>query len=136
MDEPRWVSRRVADAIHEDQLSEHGGLAGIRDEGAIESALARPRHQHAYAGEDTNVGEDTDVAALAAAYGFGLCQGHGYRDGNKRTAFQVMYVFLGLNGHRLEAPEPEVVEVMMDVAGGELDEEELAAWIRAHTERH
>lgn len=129
MDEPRWVSRRVVDAIHEDQLSEHGGLAGIRDEGAIESALARPRHQHAYAGEETN------IAALAAAYGFGLCTNHGYRDGNKRTAFQVMYVFLGLNGHQFEAPEPQVVEVMLDVARGELDEEKLAAWIRAHTER-
>ena len=117
MDKPRWVSRRMADAIHEDQLSEHGGLAGIREEGAIESGLARPRHRYAYAEEET------DAAAMAAAYGFGLCRGHGYRDGNKRTAFQVMYVFLRLNGRRLDAPEPEVVEVMLDVASGKLDEE-------------
>lgn len=129
MEEPRWVSRRIADAIHEDQLAEHGGLAGVRDEGAIESALARPRHRWAYAGGEE---EALDFAALAAAYGYGLCTSHGYRDGNKRVAFQVMYVFLGLNGHRLEAPGPEVVEVMMDVARGELKEEELAAWIRAH----
>ena len=129
MDEPRWVSRRMADAIHEDQLSEHGGLAGIREEGAIESGLARPRHRYAYAEEET------DAAAMAAACGFGLCRGYGYRDGNKRTAFQVMYVFLRLNGRWLDAPEPEVVEVMLDVASGKLGEEQLAAWIRAHTER-
>lgn len=127
MDEPKWVSRRVAHAVHEDQLAEHGGLAGVRDEGAIESALARPQNRWAYA-------EEEDLAMLAAAYGYGLCTSHGYHDGNKRVAFQVMYVFLGLNGQRLEAPEPEVVEVMLDVARGELSEDELAAWVRTHME--
>ena len=126
MDEPRWVSRRMTDAIHEDQLSEHGGLAGVRDDGAVESALAKPRQRFSYA-------EETDLAALSAAYGVGLCKGPGYLDGNKRTAFQVIYVFLGLNGRRLEAPEPEVVKVMVDVASGALKENELATWIRAYT---
>lgn len=129
MDEPRWLSRRMVDTIHEDQLAEHGGLAGGRDENTLESVLMRPRQRWHYTGED----EATDLAALAAAYGYGLCSSHAYRDGNKRVAFQAMYVFLGLNGRQLEAPEPEVVKVMLDVGRGALGEDELAEWLRAHT---
>jgi death-on-curing protein len=121
--EPRWVDRVVVDAVHWDQLREHGGLAGIRDEGALESALARPRHKWHY--EDI-----TDLAGLAAAYGFGLCRNHPYRDGNKRVAFLVMAVFLGLNGLSLKADDAEVVTVMLALADGGLSEKELAAWIR------
>lgn len=128
MDEPRWLSRRMIDTIHEDQLAEHGGLASVRDANALESALMRPRQQWHYTGGD----EATDLAALAAAYGYGLCTSHGYRDGNKRVAFQAMYVFLGLNGRSLDAPEPEVADVMLEVASGNTEEDELAAWVRAH----
>jgi death on curing protein len=123
--EPRWVERLVVDAVHLDEVREHGGLAGIRDENALESALARPRQKWQYAPE-------ADLSTLAAAYGFGLCQSHPYRDGNKRVAFVVMVVFLELNGIRFEATEPDVVTTMLAVAGGQLSEKDLAEWLRAH----
>jgi death-on-curing protein len=119
------VSRLVLDAIHFDQLREHGGLAGIRDENALEAALARPRqrwhHEHR-----------TDFAGLAAAYGWGLVTSHPYRDGNKRTAFLAMAVFLGLNGFDLEATQEEVVIMMLTAAAGGLTEDQLREWVRAH----
>ena len=127
MDEPKWIGRTLLDAMHADQLRQHGGLPGIRDEGLIESALSRPRHKWTY-------GEAEDLADLAAAYGFGLGKNHGYYDGNKRIAFVAMYTFLGVNGLRLKAPEPEAVRVMLDVASGALLENDLAAWVRAHAE--
>ena len=111
--------------MHHDMLRTHGGLSGVRDENALESALARPRHRWAYA-------RNSDFATLAASYGFGLARSHGYRDGNKRTAFLVMAVFLGLNGFDLEAPEAEVVTVMLKLAAGTTSEAELARWLRAH----
>ena len=125
MREPRWVERLVVDAVHWDQIREHGGLAGIRDESALESALARPRHKWHYE-------ETTDLTTLAAAYGFGLCRNHPYRDGNKRVAFVVMVVFLELNGLILKADETEVVSAMLALAGGKLSEKELANWLREH----
>ena len=125
MAEPRWLSRRLVDAIHRDQLRQHGGRPGVRDDDALESALARPRNRWLYEA-------DSDAAALAAAYGFGLATSHAYVDGNKRVAFMALYVFLGLNGRDLDAPEPEVVEVMLALASGELAEEALAAWVREH----
>ena len=123
--EPQWVERVVVDAVHLDQLREHGGLPGIRDEDALESALARPRNQWHYQAA-------TDVAALAAAYGWGLANNHPYRDGNKRIAFLTMAIFVELNGHELEAPEEEVVQVMLAVADRRCTEGEFAEWIRAH----
>ena len=123
MDEPIWLRRRDCDAMHLDQLREHGGVFGTRDENALESALARPRNKWSY--EPT-----TSLAALAAAYGYGLAANHGYNDGNKRIAFVAMYTFLGLNGWDLEAPEPEVVEMMLALAGGQLDESELTIWLQ------
>jgi death-on-curing protein len=126
MDDPRWLPRKVVDAIHDDQLNQHGGLPGGRDEGAVESALARPKHLQRY-------GDDPSVARLAAAYGVGLARNHGYRDGNKRTAFMAMYVFLRLNGRRIDAKEAVVVDLMKAVAQGDCDEEELAAWLEEHT---
>ena len=123
--EPQWVERVVVDAVHLDQLREHGGLPGIRDENALESALARPRNQWHYQAA-------TDVAALAAAYGWGLANNHPYRDGNKRIAFLAMAIFVELNGHRLEAPEEEVVQAMLAVADRRCSEGEFAEWIRAH----
>ena len=124
MREPRWVPRLVLDAVHLDQLREHGGLPGLRDENALQSALARPRQKWAY-------DPDSDFAQLAAAYGFGIASSHPYHDGNKRAAFLAMAIFLGLNGYEIEAQEPEVVTVMVALAAGRLTETELAEWLRA-----
>lgn len=123
--EPLWVDRVVVDAVHVDMLRTHGGLRGIRDENALESALARPRHRYAYA-------RRADLPALAASYGYGLARNHPYRDGNKRTAFLVMVVFLELNGRELEASETEVVTMMLKLSAGELSEAGLAVWLRDH----
>ncbi len=125
MREPRWLPRLVLGAVHLDQLREHGGLPGLRDEAALESALARPTQKWAYDAE-------ADLALLAAAYGFGLATNHPYRDGNKRAAFLAMAIFLGLNGFEIEAPDAEVVTVMVGVAAGQLKERRLADWVRAH----
>ena len=125
MAEPKWISRLLVDAIHQEQLGEHGGLHGTKDENALESALARPRQKLAYE-------PDTDLPTLAAAYGFGLARNHPYVDGNKRVAFMAMYTFLGLNGHEIEAEEEDVVRVMLAVAAGEWREDQLADWVRGH----
>ena len=124
--EPRWVSRLVIDAIHTDMLLTHGGLPGLRDEGMLESALARPRQRFAY-------DATTDLAALAAAYGFGLARNHPYVDGNKRVAFVAMAVFLGLNGLEFSAAEDGVVTTIVALASGTLDEDALADWVRLST---
>jgi len=115
----------VLDAAHLDQLREHGGLPGVRDENALESALARASQKWAY-------DKGADLALLAAAYGFGLASNHPYNDGNKRSAFLAMVIFLGLNGRDLDASEPEVVTIMLGLASGQLKESELAAWLRSH----
>ena len=122
---PKWLSRLVVDAIQNDQLREHGGLPGIRDENVLESALARPQHKWHYT-------DKTDLAALAAAYGFGVVKNHPYRDGNKRIGFLAMATFLGINGHRLEATDAEVVTEMLALAAGRVSKQELADWIRQH----
>lgn len=124
MEEPRWVPRVVVDSIHVEQLREHGGLAGVRDENALEAALARARQQWSY--EPTS-----DIASLAAAYAFGLARAHPFSDGNKRTAFLTMMTFLGLNGKELSATEVDVVEMMVALAAGAVTEAMLADWIRA-----
>ena len=124
--EPRWVSRVVIDSVHFDQIREHGGLHGIRDENALESALARARNKWEYE-------PDVDIATLGAAYGFGIVTSHPYRDGNKRIAFLAMVVFLGLNGHTLTATETDVVTIMLAAADHRCTEEELTAWLRKRT---
>src|SRR5262245_34124939 len=124
--EPRWLDRIAVDAIHNEQIREHGGLPGVRDENALESALARPRQKWHYA-------EDMDIASLAAAYGFGLARNHPYRDGNKRIAFLALYTFLGLNGRDVTASETEVVTEVVALAAGRVTKADLAAWIRRHT---
>lgn len=121
--EPRWVPRLVVEAVHLDQIREHGGLIGIRDENALEAGLARPRQRWAYEPE-------SDLARLAAAYAFGIGAGHPFRDGNKRISFLSAIVFLGLNGFDVVAPEDEVVERMLALASGKLDEEAVADWLR------
>ena len=125
--EPRWVPRLVVEAVHVDQVREHGGLIGIRDENALESALARARQRWTYEPE-------ADLPRLAADYAFGIARNHPFRDGNKRVAFVAAVVFLGLNGLDLIAPEDEVVARMLALAAGELDEEQLASWIRSRVQ--
>ena len=125
MNEPVWLRRAWLEALHFQQLKRFGGLYGVRDEGAIESALARARNKWEY-------GDERAQAELAAAYGYGLTRSHGYSDGNKRVGFVAMAVFLDVNGIELDAPEPEVVTMMLGVAAGEVPEAELAAWVRRH----
>ena len=126
--QPRWLSRLVVDAIHADQVQEHGGLPGIRDENVLESALARPRQKWAY-------GNERDLSALAAAYGFGLVKNHPYRDGNKRIGFLAMATFLGINSHDLDVTDADVVGEMIGLAAGDRTEADLAGWIRAHLKK-
>jgi death-on-curing protein len=126
--EPRWLSRIVVDAIHADKLREHGGLPSIRDEKALESALARARQKWAYV-------DERDLAVLAAAYGFGLVKSHPYRDGNKRIGFLAIVTFLGINDHELDVTDAEVVTEMLGLATGDIGEEQLAGWIRKHLAR-
>jgi death on curing protein len=121
--EPRWLSRTIVDAVHADQLRQHGGLASVRDESALESALARPQQKW-------NYGEERDLAVLAAAYAFGLARNHPYRDGNKRIAFLAMVTFLGINDRDLIADDADVVTTMLALAAGSLSETKLAVWIR------
>jgi death-on-curing protein len=127
--EPAWLSRLVVDAIHDDQIREHGGLSGVRDENALESALARPQQKWQYSGR-------TDVPLLATAYAFALVKNHPYRDGNKRIGFLGMVTFLGVNGHDLSAPDAEVVAEFLALADGRVSEEALADWIRHHSVKH
>ena len=121
----RWLRLGEATAIHAEQIAEHGGLEGIRDEGLFESAMARPENLAAYG--------KPDVCDLAAAYAFGLARNHPFLDGNKRTAFVVSATFLILNGRDLAATEVEVVETFLKLAAGELAEAELADWFRARS---
>ena len=125
--EPRWIPRLVVEAVHLDQIREHGGLIGLRDENALESALARARQRWSYE-------EDVELTRLAADYAFGIASNHPFRDGNKRTAFLAAVIFLGLNGLDFVAPEDEVVEKMLALAGGHLDESELTDWIQSRIE--
>ena len=121
----RWVDRRALLLLHAESLAEHGGGEGLRDEGLLESALARPENLAAYG--------QPDVADLAASYGLGLAKNHPFMDGNKRAAFLAVGLFLYLNGHRLRATQAEATLTMLAVAGSEITEGEFAAWIRDHT---
>jgi death-on-curing protein len=123
--EPRWLSPIYLLSIHADQIQSHGGSLGIRDKDLLMSALDRPRNRWKYE-------PDSDLAALAAAYGFGISSNHPFVDGNKRVAFQAMYLFLGLNGLRIDAPEEDVVAFLMALASGQLEESALAEWLRSH----
>lgn len=120
-----WIAESVVLAIHEAQLAEHGGMAGVRDENLLASALARPCNLDAY-------GDNPDVAAIAAAYAFGIARNHPFFDGNKRTAFVLMELFLNLNGGILEASDADCITTMLALAAGDLSEENLAAWLREH----
>ena len=119
-----WIATSVAEAVHAEQLAEHGGAAGLRDAGALASAMDRARNLAAYG--------EPDVAALAAAYAFGIARNHPFTDGNKRSAAVISETFLTLNGHSLDVGDAELVVVFLALAAGELSEHELADWFRAH----
>ena len=120
-----WIDVAVIYAVHNQQLAEHGGSAGVRDAGLLESALARPQNLVAYG--------EPDVHDLAAAYGHGIARNHPFIDGNKRTAFVAVELFLSLNGFTLAATDVDCVITMLALAAGELSEEAFARWLRANT---
>lgn len=126
MSEWVWLNRAVIIAIHEVQLAEHGGGAGVRDTGLLDSALGKPQQLN-------NYGEPPpDAAALAASYGYGISRNHPFIDGNKRTGYVAAELFLRLNGWRLNADDASCVVTMLAVAAGDITEEAFAAWLRAH----
>jgi len=121
----RWVTKSVVLAIHEQQIAEHGGTAGVRDIGLLESALARPQNLAAYT--------EPDIAAMAAAYGFGVARNHPFLDGNKRTSYVVTFSFLRLNGIDVRADEATKLDLWLRLASGDVTEEQLAEWLRSHS---
>ena len=122
--EPEWLSLDIAFAVHDRQLAEHGGPTGVRDQGMLESALARPLNQWTY-------GED-DLCALAAAYAYGIARNHPFTDGNKRTAWVFARLFLRLNSQTITFTPREAIDTVLALAAGDLTEAELADWFRAH----
>ena len=124
MKEPIWINLRVVKAFHDRQINEHGGLAGLRDEGLLLSALLRPENAYHYSDPKP------DVAELAAVYGFGLAKNHPFNDANKRTALIAIRLFLKLNGYDLVASPEDKYKMIIRVAASEISEYELALWIR------
>jgi len=123
--EPAWVEIDVVLAIHDEQLAEHGGQPGVRDPGLLESALGRPRNQFAYG--------EPSITRLAASYAFGISRNHPFLDGNKRTSLVVAELFLELNGYELIASDVQCVTTFLQLAAGELTEDQLAEWITANS---
>ena len=119
-----WVSQDILLAVHDEQIAEHGGAAGLRDEGLLVSAIARPQHLLAYG--------NPDAAQLAAAYAFGIARNHPFVDGNKRTAYVAAELFLALNGLVLTADDMSATLTMLQLAAGDMDEDAYAAWLRQH----
>ncbi|MCC6391727.1 MAG: type II toxin-antitoxin system death-on-curing family toxin [Bryobacterales bacterium] len=126
MTEPRWISKKALLMLHEESLATFGGASGLRDEGLLDSALARPRNTHAYNAEST-------LADLAACYAFGLAKNHAFVDGNKRAAFLSIGMFLAINGLRLVADQVDAIQTILAVAAGEFDERGLSAWIQKNS---
>jgi len=122
VNEPEWLSEEVIIAIHDEQLAIHGGGSGLRDPGMLASALERPVNKWSY--------EGADLAALAAAYAFGLAKNHPFIDGNKRTALLALYTFLFINGVDFIVPEADAAAAILALAAGEVEEEGLTRWIR------
>jgi death on curing protein len=126
--EPLWIEERDALAIHDRLLALHGGAAGLRDQGLLRSALARPRQHHAYAGA-------SDIVELAALYSVGIVRNHPFVDGNKRSGFVISVLFLELNGFVFTASEEDATQAVMALAAGALDEVGYAAWLRKNARR-
>ena len=122
-----WLSKAVVLAIHEEQLERHGGASGVRDEGLLESALARPQNAAAYS--------EPDMAELAALHALGIARNHPFIDGNKRAAWMAMVTFLDLNGYAFSPPEVEAVLTMLAMAAGEVEDAVFVAWVRHHAAR-
>ncbi len=120
-----WLSRQVILAVHDEQLAEHGGAIGVRDEGLLDSALARPLNRAGYG--------EPDIAELGALYGIAIARNHPFVDGNKRTAYVALESFLLLNGCRFPVSDAEAVVVMLAMASGEIDDAEFIDWVRANT---
>jgi death-on-curing protein len=124
--EPRWISKKALLLLHEESLATFGGGSGLRDEGLLDSALARPLNTHAYNPQST-------LADLAASYAFGLTRNHAFVDGNKRAAFLSIGIFLAMNGLRLVADQVDSIQTMLALASGELDERGLSVWIQKNS---
>lgn len=122
MTEPRWLPKGLILAVHDRQIDEHGGARGVRDEGLLESALARPKNLYAYG--------ENDAAALAGACAFGIARNHPFMDGNKRTAFVACELFLQANGHKLNGSDEECLAMMLALAASDVDEAEFVSWLR------
>ena len=122
----RWIDKRALLMLHDESLAEHGGAGGLRDEGLLDSALARPLNLAAYG--------EPDTADLPAAYGYGLAKNHAFVDGNKRAAFLAAGLFLAMNGLRLRVSQAEATVAVFTLAAGELDEAGFAAWLRLHSQ--
>lgn len=120
-----WIEKQALVLLHETTLSDHGGSPGLRDEGLLDSALARPLNLATYG--------EPDLADLAASYAFGLAKNHAFVDGNKRAAFLALGLFLALNGLTLEVDQPDAIRTILALASGDLDESGLATWIRRHS---
>ena len=121
----RWLTREAIEIIHQEQLDEHGGLPGIKDENALESALARPLNKAAYG--------ETDIHVLAAAYLYGFVKNHPFSDGNKRTGYLAAFTFLYINGWLIEARQTDIIEFLLEVAAGEIDEDGATRFLRDFT---
>jgi death-on-curing protein len=124
--DPAWISKKALLLLHEESLAAFGGARGLRDEGLLDSALARPLNVHAY-------NPDSTLGDLAASYGFGIAKNHAFVDGNKRGAFLSIGLFLAINGHRLVADQVDAIRTMLGVAAGGLPEAGLATWIKANS---
>ena len=122
----QWVQRDVVFAVHDKQLAVHGGLGGVRDLNAVESAIVRAHNRHAHGAPPP------DIAELAAAYVYGIATSHGFSDGNKRTAWVVGRLFLAINGETLKFDQVDAINFMLAVAAGDMTEVEIAEWIRQH----
>ena len=125
-EEPRWLSKAALLLLHEESLATFGGASGLRDEGLLDSALARPLNTHSY-------NPDSTTADLAASYAFGLAKNHAFVDGNKRVAFLSIGMFLAINGRKLVADQVDAIQTMLAVAAGNLDERGLSAWIHKNS---
>ncbi|TGM59142.1 type II toxin-antitoxin system death-on-curing family toxin [Leptospira vanthielii] len=126
INEPKWINRKIAEAIHLDQIKQHGGSLGIRDMGLLESAIDRPKNKWFYEPQSS-------IFELTASLGIGIAKNHPFIDGNKRTSFLLMYVFLANNGFNIETTEEKVVQEMHKVADGTSDENDLALWLKSHS---